>query len=213
MGGANYDYEVILMVEIEGFDTIISSLSLAKELHDINRYDVVEQQFFDSLCWDSYFQNILGVISSVFVGFESDYDDDDETEMMWFSDDVISNFFIYAWEYGQIHNLHYSENPYVTEAQCEAQRWLNSSCCVAWKLLAYIRTKKSAKQSKLLIRVYNGCGSCDAHGNLAYGLIQLYTWFTNKCAELEALKVTPNNPKENAPVIHVKSEYKEAMAA
>jgi len=201
------------MMEIEGFDAIISSLSLAKELHDIGRFDIVEQQFYDSLCWDSYFQNMFGAISSIFSKFEGDYAEDNETEIMSFEDDVISNYFVLAWEYGKTNNLHYSENPYVSEAQRETQRWFNSSCCVAWKLLAYIRTKKSARQSRLLIHIYNGCGGCPTHENVAYGLIQLYTWFTNKCAELEALKVTPDKPKENAPVIYVKPEYKEAMAA
>jgi len=201
------------MVEIEGFDAIISSLSLAKELHDIDRFDIVEQEFDDSLCWDSYFQNMYGGISSIFTGFESDYSEDNEMELMSFSDDVISNYFVHAWEYGKTHNLHYSQNPYVTEAQHEAQRWFSGSCCVSWKLLSYIRTKKSASQSRFLICMYNGCGGCDTHKNVAFGLVQLYIWFKNKCAEFEATKIAPSTAKEDEPNIHAKFEFQEMMVA
>ena len=173
------------MSEIEGFHSIVSSLSLAKKLHDIGRFDVLKQ-LDDSLCWDSYYSHMLDVVSSIFSGFKSDYADDDETEFMEFQDDVISNYFIYAWEYGKLHKIHYSQNPYVAQAQDEARNCLNTSCCLDWKLLAYIRTKKAAQKSKVLVCMGNGCGGCCGHENLAHGLIRLYAWFKNKCDELKA---------------------------
>ena len=165
-------------MEIEGFGAIINTLLLAKELYDIDKFDIVEQQFYDTLCWDGYYENILGATSSIFSGFYNEYDDNDDTEIMMFEDDIISNYFIHAWEYGKQHNLSCEQNPYVTQAQSEAQRWLSVSHCVDWKLLAYTKTKKTARQSKLIIRIYN-CG-CNAHTHIAYGLIKLYAWFSNK---------------------------------
>ena len=199
-------------MEIEGFEHIISSLVLAKELHDIDRFDIVEQQFFDMLCWDSYYENILGVISSIFSSFQCEYAENDEAELMGFEDDVISNYFVYAWEYGMLNKLHYNKNPYVTLAQNEVQRWLNCNSCVDWKLLAYIRTKKSAQQSRLLVRIYTSCG-CNAQENIAYGLIKLYAWFRDKCAEFKVLEAALGQFKEDAPVIRAKSELSEVMAA
>ena len=198
---------------IEGFEAITSNLVFAKELHDIDRFDIVEQQFFDVLELDSYYENMLGIISSIFVEFDSDYSDDDETEHLSFKDDVISGYFVHAWEYGKIHNLHFNQNPHVDNAQNEARRWLNAGCCVDWKLLAYIKTKKAAQQSKLIVRMYSGCGNCSPYENVAYGLIQLYTWFKDKCAEFEALKAAQNKPKEGAPAICVRPKYREVMAA
>jgi len=200
---------VILIAEIEGFHSIINSLSLAKKLHDIDRFDVLAQ-FDNALCWDSYYSHMLDVTSSIFNGFKSDYAEDDETEYMEFEDDIISNYFIHAWEYGKSHKIHYSLNPYVTQAQNEAQNCLNTSCCIDWKLLAYIRTRKSAQKSKLIVCMSNGCGGCCGHENLAHGLIRLYTWFENKCDEFEALL---SKPKTDVSVIHAESERLEVMAA
>lgn len=200
------------MAEIEGFDAIISTITLAKELHDIGRLDVVGH-FCDALCWDSYYENLLGTISNIFVGFTGDYVEDDEFELMEFEDDVLSNYFIHAWEYGKAHNLHYSQNPYVSQAQEEAQRWLNVNCCVDWKLLAYIRTMKSAQKSKLLVRMYNGCGNGCGLDSLAHGLVQLYAWFKNECDGIEAMKANMGKSKEIMPIICENPKKPEVLVA
>jgi len=168
-------------MEIEGFDEVAGIIALAKELHDIGRFDIVQSQFFDTLCYDSWFENMLGVITSVFSGFYNNYDDGDETELMIFTDDVISDYFTFAWEFGIKTNTPYDKNPYVTEAENEADRWLNFCYSTGWKLLGYTKTKKSAKQSKLI--VYAGMCECDCHTKLAHGLVHLYQWFSDKCAE------------------------------
>ena len=200
------------MWEIEGFHSVISSVTLAKQLHDIGRHDVMKH-LSDTLCWDSYYENMLSVIEFVFRDFQCGYNESDETELMAFEDDVISDYFVHAWEYGELHKIHYSQNPLVTNARDEIQKRFFGSCCVDSKLCAYIRTKKAAKKSKLLVLLYNGCGGCSTHENVAIGLIKLYTWFKNKCAEFEALKATPDKPKEVVPAICTKSEYREAIAA
>ncbi|MCL2047393.1 MAG: hypothetical protein FWG87_01585 [Defluviitaleaceae bacterium] len=184
------------MREIEDFNSIIDCLILAKKLYDIGRYDVIGQ-LWDELCLDSYYENMLGIISSVFTGYKGTYSENEELDIMMFSDDVISDYFVHAWQYGEIHNIHYSQNPYVLNAHAAAQKCLYSSCCVSGKLMSYIRTKKSAQKSKVIVLIHVGCGSCNIYENVAYGLIELYTWFKNQCAEIEAMKATAYKPKES----------------
>ena len=40
-------------MEIEGFDEIINTIYIAKKLHDIGKYDLVNENFFDVLCYDA----------------------------------------------------------------------------------------------------------------------------------------------------------------
>jgi len=194
------------MAEIEGFDSIINILTLAKELHDIDRFDIVQEHFFNTLAYDSYYENIFGALQSIFSGFYSTYDDDDEVECMIFTDDCISRYYEIAWEYGRNHNVRHDENPYVIEAKNEAQRWLTGCFSTAWRLLGYTKTRKTAKQSKLI--VYVGNCTCDCHGNLALGLIQLYQFFTEKCAEFDKRIAT-----EAISASAVITDRKEAKAA
>ena len=169
--------------EIEGFGEVTGIISLAKELHDIGRYDIVEEHFFDILSYDVWFENIFGVISSVFSGFYNDYDDNDEAEMMIFTDDVISDYFTHAWEFGVRTNTPYDKNPYVTEARNEINNHLCSCYSMDYKLLGYTKTKRTARESKLI--VYVGMCECDCHTKLAYGLVRLYQWFKTKNEEFK----------------------------
>ena len=126
---------------------------------------------------------MLGVISSVSSGYYNDYDDGNEEEIMIFEDDVISDYFTYAWEFGKKTNTPHDKNPYVTEAKREADNRLSFCYSTGWKLLGYTKTKRTARQSKLV--VYVGMCECDCHTKLAYGLVQLYKWFYDKCTEFE----------------------------
>jgi len=201
--------EVIRMAEIEGFDSIISTLTLAKELHDIDRFDIVQEQFFDTLHYDSYYENIFSVIQSVFSGFHSTYDDDDDdAECMIFTDDYISQYYEIAWEYGHSHNVRHDENPYVIEANSEAERWLTGCYSTGWSLLGYTKTKKTAKQSKLI--VYIGNCTCNCHEGIARGLIKLYQFFSSKCAEFDN-RITEMVAAKQMPTII--SDWKGASAA
>ena len=197
--------------EIEGFEAILTTLTLAKELHDVNRFEIVQRYFFDVLCWDGYYENILEVIASIFTGYYSKYDDDYDMDISIFYDDVISNYFIYAWEYGQQHKLQYDQNPYVTQAQNEVRDWLNGSTCVDWRLLSYTKTKKTARQSKLIICIAN-C-SCNAIEHVAYSLIQLYSWFANKCEEFKALKAVQSINHDEIPLTCTNPSTQEVTAA
>lgn len=171
-------------MEIEGFNEIISTITLAKELHSIGRYDIVQKQFFDTVSWDSYFENMLGAIMSVFSGFYSNYDDGNETERMIFTDYVISDYFNLAYEYGRKYKIPHAKNPFVIEAESEARRCLNFCYTMDWALLSYTKTKRAARKSKLIILT---CAYEFAeHDYLAYGLLKLYTWFADKCTEFKS---------------------------
>ena len=176
-------------MEIEGFGEVAGIITLAKELHEVGRFDIVKNQFFDTLCYDAWFENVIGVISSVFSGFYSDYDDGDEAEIMIFTDDLISDYFTYAWEFGIKTNTPYDKNPYVTEAKRETDRLLSYCYSMGWKLLGYTKTRRTAKQSKLI--VYIAACQCDCQTKLARGLIQLYQWFRDKVEEFKSLNLLP----------------------
>jgi hypothetical protein len=181
--------EGVTLVIVEGFDSIISTLFMAKELHDIGRYDLVEKDFFNELCIDNHYENIIGVISSVFSVHFSNCDENFE-DVMVFEDDVISEYFLHAHKQIKLQKLDFEENPYVQEAREEVQKWFSFSYCTGNKLLAYTKTKKTARKSKLIVYHDTGCG-CNAYEHIAYGLIKLYDWFEKKCAEFKSSEAPP----------------------
>ncbi len=168
---------------IEGFDEIAHTLMLAKLLYDIGRFDIVQSQFFNSLSYYSCLENMLGAIDSVFSWFYSDYDSGNEIECMIFMDDLISDYFCYAWEYGRTHKVPQTQNPYVIEAENEARRLLSFTYNMEWRLLGYTKSKRAARKSKLVVRNY----ACEfyEHDHLALGLVQLYKWFADRCLEIK----------------------------
>jgi hypothetical protein len=168
-------------MEIESFREVTEIIALAKELRDMGRYDIVENNFSDILSCDSWSENMYGAITSVFSGFSAGYDEGNETETFVFTDDVIGEYYRPAPEYGRRHNVPHDMNPFVTEAEREARRLLNFCGAADFKLLGYTRTEKAAKRSKLIVRICM-C-DCDCHGRLAYGLVRLYGWFSDKVAE------------------------------
>ena len=170
-------------MQTEGYADIINSVILAKELYDAGRYDIVQSGFFDILSQDAAFENQLGAITSIFSGCCNNYDDDNDCEVMIFTDDCISRYFEIAREYGRSHNVHHNNNPLVIEAQGEARRWLTYCHSMDHKLLGYTRTGMAARQSKLV--VYLAFCVCDNYNSLARGLIRLYCFFRDKCNEFE----------------------------
>ncbi len=169
-------------MEIEGFQEIISTLVLAKELYDSDRFDIVEKEFYDVLCYDSFYENTIGAISSVFSEFYNDYDEENESEFMLFQDDVMAEFYYLAGEYGRMNGIPHNENPYINGATSEVRRWLNFSYSLDWKLLGYTKSKRTAKKSKLL--VLTSCYDFYEHDHLAFGLLKIHKWFKGKCEEL-----------------------------
>ena len=173
-------------MEIEEYNEVAGIITLAKELHDIGRYDIVKNHFCDVIRGDFWFENTFGVISSVFSGFYHSYDENDEADMMIFTDDVISEYFTCAWEFGVKTNTPCDGNPYVAEAEREVNRLLGFCYSVGWKLLGYTRTRRTAMRSKLVVCV--GMCDCYCHIKLAYSLVRLYEWFRDKVAEFKRLR-------------------------
>jgi len=167
-------------VEIEGFSAILDTIGLAKLFHDIGRFDIVERQFMDTLCFDSWLDNMWAAITSVFSGFCGSQNEDEEMEILIFTDGVLCDYFIHAWEYGKKTHTPTDKNPYVVEAQHEAHQCLNFTYNMEWKLLGYTKSKRAARKSKLVICTY-AQEFCE-HDYLAYGLVHLYKWFKDKCA-------------------------------
>ena len=168
------------MAEIEGFSEIIGIIGIAKLLHNIGRFDIVKERFIDTLCYDLWTENMWEVITSVFSGFSSGYGCDGETEIMIFTDNVIADYFIHAWEYGKNTNTPHDKNEYVIEAENEAGQYLNFTYNMDWKLLGYTKSKRAARKSKLVI--YACAEEFCEHEDLAYGLVHLYKWFKDKCS-------------------------------
>ena len=166
------------MVEIEGLTEIMSIIGIAKLLHDIGRFDIVKKQFVDVLSYDTWTEDMWGVITSVFSGFNSGCND--EKEILIITDDLITDYFIHAWEYGKNTNTPPDKNPYVIEAENEARQYLNFTYNMDWKLLGYTKSKRAAGKSKLVI--YACAEEFCEYDCLAYGLVYLYKWFKDKSA-------------------------------
>ena len=171
-------------MEIEGFKEIMSVVTLAKLLHDMGRSDVVIERFYDLLDYDGYYENMYRLIEEIFTGFISSYDENAEEERMIFTDAVISRYYVMAWEYGRKHRLLPENNPYITAAANEARRWLSFTYSMAYRLFGYTKSRAAAQRSKLVVYV---C-TCDyvELDYLAYGLLMLYKWFAERCAEFDS---------------------------
>ena len=177
-------------MEIEGFHEVISIIEIAKELHDMGREDLIKSCFCDTLDYDYYYENMINLIYSVFSHCYNKYDDGDECEVHIFMDELISDYYVMAYEYGKRHRIPHSENPYVKAAREEANRWLSYCYSLDWELLAYTKKRATAKQSKLIIR-FSICECC-GFDKLVYSLLQVYQWFSNECAEFRSNLPDPN---------------------
>jgi len=166
----------------DGFnEMVLGTVTLAKELYDAGRYDIVERHFYDTICSDTYYENALSAIEAVFSFYYPGYNEQDESECLIFMDDVIGDYYVKAHEYGRQHNVPHDSNSYVKAAEYEVRRWLSFSYSLDWKLLGYTKTKATARRSRLIVYTCS-YEFCD-HDSLAYGLVMIHKWFTDKCAE------------------------------
>jgi hypothetical protein len=167
-------------LEIEGFSEIIGIMGIAKLLHDIGRFDIVKERFIDTLSYDIWTEDMWEVITSIFSGFCCSCGYDGETEILIITDDLITDYFIHAWEYGKRTNTPPDKNPYVIEAENEARQCLYFTYNLNWQLLGYTKSKRAARKSKLVI--YTCAEEFCVYDCLAYGLVHLYKWFKDKRA-------------------------------
>ena len=57
---------------IDGFE-ILNTLYIAKRLYDMGRYEVAEANFFDTVDYDVYYENMYGLIENIFENCYGQY--------------------------------------------------------------------------------------------------------------------------------------------
>lgn len=167
---------------IEDFDELFNTIYIAKKLYDVDRYDLVTENFYDVPCLDAYYENMYGLIPNLFEYYYSLYSEYRGIEMHVLSDPMIVEFYKLAGEYSKRHKISDCENPYIQEAEQQVSRQLNFSYCLDWRLKGYTEPKRPF-HSRLVLFIYQddwvdlGC--------LAYGLIEIYEWFSDACVRLK----------------------------
>jgi hypothetical protein len=53
-------------VEIEGFDEIFNTVYIVKKLFDMGKYELVTENFCDSIDYEAYNENMYGLIPNLF---------------------------------------------------------------------------------------------------------------------------------------------------
>ena len=86
---------------IDGFDEILNTLYIAKRLYDMGRYEVAETNFFDTVDYDVYYENMYGLIENIFESYYCQYYERHGMEIHVLSDPVIVDFCLLAGEYGK----------------------------------------------------------------------------------------------------------------
>lgn len=166
---------------IDEFDEILNIIYIAKRLYDIGKYEVVEESFFDVLGYDAYYENMYGLIEDMFAYHDCEYYERHGIEVHILSDPVIIDFYTLAGEYGRLHKIPDENNPYIKEAEQEAGRQLDFSYCLEWRLMGHTEPKRPY-HSRLGIFLYTD--DWVDPGCLAYGLVEMYEWFSDACTRL-----------------------------
>ena len=166
---------------IDEFNEILNTVYIAKRLYDMGKYEVVEESFYDVLEYDAYYENMYRLIEGIFEYHDSRYYERHGVEIHILSDPVIVDFYTLAGEYGKIHRIPDEDNPYIQEAEKEAGRLLNFSYCFDWKLMGHTEPKRPYN-SRLGIFLYPD--EWVDPGWVAYGLVEIYEWFSGACIRL-----------------------------
>ncbi len=177
---------------IDAFSSLTNMLYIAKRLYDMGKYELVEQNFFDVLDYDVYYENMYGLIGEIFEYHHCNYSESRYNELHVFSDPVVVDFYTLAGEYGRRNNIPDPLNPYIMEAERQARCHFNFSYCLDWMLKGYTKPKRKF-HSRLGLLIYQD-DYVDL-GQLAYGLVELYSWFAEQCAALKKL-LAENKPEE-----------------
>lgn len=166
---------------IDGFDEILNTLYIAKRLCDLGRYDVVETNFFDTVDFDVYYENMYGLIENIFEYYNCRYYERRSMEIHVLSDPVVADFCVLAGGYGRAGKIPDEKNPYIQEAKRVLGRWLNFSYCLDWRFMVHTEPERPF-HSRLGIFICQD-DYVDL-GWLAYGLIEIYEWFSDACIRL-----------------------------
>lgn len=171
-------------MSVEGFDEIFNTVYIAKKLYDMGKYELVKSCFYDEVSFDGYYESMFYLIDNIFEHHYCRYSDRNGFELHIMSDPVIEEFYKLAGEYGKRNNIANENNYYINEAKQQARIQLDFSYCVDWKLVGHTEPKRKY-HSRLAVFLYQddwvdlGC--------LAYGLIEIYEWFSDTCVKLREL--------------------------
>jgi hypothetical protein len=169
---------------IEGFSEIVSIVYIAKRLFDMGRYELVENSFFSAIDYDVYYENMYSLIGNIFEKHNCICSERRYAEYHILSDPVIADFYILAGEYGRHNGIPDEANPYILAAKQQARLQLNFSYCLDWSLVGHTKPRRKF-HSRLRLEIPQD-DYVDL-GTLAHRLIELYDWFSKKCAELNNL--------------------------
>ena len=167
---------------IDGFDEIFNVVYIAKKLHDMGRYELVTESFFETIVLDVYYENMYGLIENLFGYHDNRYYEYRGVDVYTLSDPVIVDFYVLAGLYGKLNNITDEDNAYIKEADEEVRANLNICHCLDWMLMGHTEPRRPF-HSRLGLFISYDCGCLDI-GVLAHRLIEIYEWFSDKCVEL-----------------------------
>ena len=166
---------------IDGFDEILNTVYIAKRLYDMGKYEVAAGSFYDVLECDVYYENMYCLIEDMFAYHDCRYYERYGIEVHVLSDPVVVDFYTLAGEYGRLHKIPDADNPYIKEAGQEAGRLFGFSYSIDWKLMVHTEAKRPY-HSRIGIFLYTD--DWIDPGYLAYGLVEMYGWFSDACTRL-----------------------------
>jgi hypothetical protein len=154
---------------VDGFNELFNIVYIAKKLHDMDRYDLVTESFFDVLDLDVYYENAYSLIQNLFEYHRANYYDRHGVELHILSDPVIVDFYVLAGKFSKRNNIADENNPYIKAAQQETHDNLNFCHCLIWQLMGHTEPTRPY-QSRIGLFISHDCGCLDL-GVLAYRLI------------------------------------------
>ena len=185
---------------IDTFNELFNIVYTAKKLYDMGKYSLVEKYFGDELDYDMYFESMYCLMENIFEHHYCRFSESGMVELHVLSDPVITDFYTLAGEYGRRCGEPDALNFYVKAAKEQARRQLNFSYCLDWRLAGHTEPEHSHRSR---LGLFISQEDYVDLGLLAYGLVELYDWFSNRCIELKDMlygsaEDNPCIPREEA---------------
>ena len=167
---------------VDCFNEFFNTVYIAKKLHDMGKYELVTKSFFDKIELDVYYANMYELIQNLFEHYDCRYHERQDIDLHILSDPAIVDFYVLAGKYGKRNKIPDDNNSYIEAAQKETKELLDISHCLGWSLMGHTEPKRPF-HSRLGLFISYECDCLDL-GVLAYRLIELHEWFSDKCVEL-----------------------------
>jgi hypothetical protein len=165
------------------FTLSINTLYMAKQLWDAGKKDLVIAHLHGSIDSDFYYENMMYIIEGVFYNVDNHYNEDEDFELMAFSDPLITDYFVTAARYGKRNSIPDDKNPYIIAVKQEARRLFSFCHSLDWGF--NWRGLRKADRTRFVIQSYP-C-TCSHYDSLAYALLMLNGWLAEKLKEMTNL--------------------------